>query len=62
MQQSKFFLQMMSDSKTHEDLLSNYETALRTVYIICVQMLQRIFCYRIDEIQFSGLANDIEII
>lgn len=52
---------MMSDSKTREDLLSNYENALRTVYIICVQMLQRNFCYRIDEIQFSGLANDIEI-
>lgn len=51
----------MSGSKTHEDLLSNYENAWRTVYIICVQMSQKILCYRIDEIKFSGLANGIEI-
>lgn len=52
---------MMSGSKPHEDLLSNYENAWRTVYLICVQMLQKILCYRIDKLQFSGLANDIEI-
>lgn len=52
---------MMSGSKTHEDLLSNYENALRTVYIVCVKMSQKILCYSIDEIQFSGLANDTEI-
>lgn len=51
----------MSGSKTHKDLLSNYESAWRTVYLIWVQMLQKILSYRIDEIQFSGLANDIEI-
>lgn len=49
---------MMSGSKTHEDLLSKYENALRSVYIVCVQMLQKILCSRIDEIQFSSLAND----
>lgn len=49
---------MMSGSKTHEDLLSNYENALRSVYVVCVQMLQKILCSRIDEIQFSSLAND----
>lgn len=52
---------MMSGSKAHEHLLSNYETAWRTVYIICVQKSQKILCHRIDEMQFSGLANDIEI-
>lgn len=49
---------MMSGSKTHEDLLSNYENALTSVYIICVQMLRKILCSRIDEIEFSSLAND----
>lgn len=52
---------MMSSSKTHKDLHSNDENAWRTAYLICVQMLQKILCYRIDEIQFSGLANDIGI-